>query len=111
MKAMTMHNHPQMTHEHGLQSDCPRCEQYVADPLQLDETNLRRVWQKPQTQLDRQVQAKLYSALVTAQRVISSYQFEGIDTSSAESMRAFEKHPPLTVDQLFDIYHGKTVEA
>lgn len=102
-----MHNHAPMTHTHGLQSGCPRCAQYVDDPLQLDETNLRRVWANPQTQLDHAVQGKLYDALVKAQRVISAFQFEGIDTSSVEAMIAFEKHPPLSVDQLFDVYHGE----
>lgn len=111
------HNHDAMTHTHGLQDDCPRCQQYADDPTLLDDANTIRLWRGDcHTALDRAAQSTLYRHAVVTQRLIASLTYEEplrLAALNRGSVLQYLDHatPKRTVDELFEVYDRRDVRA
>lgn len=88
-----VHNHPAMTHTKGLQDGCPRCEQYVERPFDLDSTNLERIWRgEHHTRLDVRAFDVLYKAVVLTQRISEAVAWRDFDPAT-QSITEHVPHP------------------
>lgn len=71
------HNHAAMTHQHGLQDECPRCKQQAERPGELDAENLRRIWGGTIiTRTDMDAYNVLYRSAVLTQRLEEAYMYD-----------------------------------
>lgn len=74
---MTIHSPHPDTHAHGLQDDCPRCQEHAEDPISsLDAGNLRRIVRLA-CDRDRFEHALTRTDLVAAARVLSQLERTG----------------------------------
>lgn len=99
-----MHTPHPDSHKHGLDDDCPRCQEAIANPNQLDENNLTRIWSGAIiTRTDMAVFNTLYRRVVTVQRLCQAFEYEGFDPAF-DNIMAWEKKPRPDAFSLFD--HG-----
>ena len=97
-----VHDHPPMTHTHGLQDGCPRCQQYVERPTDLDAENLNRIWRGDHhTALDVQAYNALYRAVVITQRLAEAVAWRDFDPAT-ESILDHTPHPKPDQFTLFE---------
>lgn len=97
-----VHDHPPMTHTHGLQPDCARCQQYVERPTDLDATNLNRIWRGDlKTTLDVKAFDALYRAVVITQRLSEAVAWRDFDPE-VESIAEHTPHPKPDQFTLFE---------
>lgn len=90
---MTHHIYHPDTHTDGLCDECPRCQEYVLRPTDLDAENLRRIWRgECHTRTDRLAYNVLYEAAVLSQAIQSAFAWEGhtIDNPPADGRRAID---------------------
>ncbi len=104
-----MHNPHPDTHQHGFDDECARCQQYIANPTEVDAENLRRIWSGSIiTQTDLAVYNVLYRSVVVTQKLVEAFQWEAFDSflpgeDFGERVSAFEPAPRLDAFTLFEV--------